>query len=121
MAILARYQNIMVEVVDVLTTGDNRKRAVIRALQGKPFTGHSFNGGPYATDCAVVSPDLLTEVHQAADERQANPYGKTRRSRIAGAKPEPVYVPFEPAELEGVKPLFPVRSRREPWKGINSD
>lgn len=68
MAILARYtpKNIEVEVIDVLTTCDNRKRVVIRATAGEPFQKYT-HGGWIETDCAVVSPDLLAEVHQVQD------------------------------------------------------
>lgn len=126
MAILALYNNIEVEVTGTLKTGDGRTRATVRAMVGKPFTQFT-HGGPVDTDTAIVSPDFLTNVHQVqADEPQPQPeavgtYGKVRRSRMPGAKPEPVYVPFEAAELESMKALYPVRSRRQPWKGINSD
>lgn len=113
MAIIAQYGNIVVEVVDVLTTGDNRKRAVIRALEGEPFTV-TTHGGPMNTDAAVVDPALLVDVHQV------NQYGTIRRSRRAGAAlPELAYVPLEDSAPAAV---FPVRSRgRQPWKGANSD
>lgn len=65
MAILARFtpKDIEVEVVDVLTTGDGRKRVLVRALAGKPFCMFT-HGGPADTDSAIVSPDLLSDVHQ---------------------------------------------------------
>lgn len=107
MAILARYANRLdVAVVDVLITGDGRKLALVQALSGEPFTVCT-HGGPMDTDSALVSPDLLSDVHQVP----------TRRSRRepSATRPEPVYLPLEDAAV------FPVPSRRKPWKGINSD
>lgn len=54
--------NYPVEVVDIFTTGDGRKLAAVRALQGQPFTRWTM-GGPCNDDTANVRLDCLTDVH----------------------------------------------------------
>lgn len=81
MAIVALYapKNIQVVVVDVMTYG-NRKRALIRAIAGEPFTVQT-HGGPMTTASALVSPDLLTGIHQVQTWTQAE------RANVAGLFP----------------------------------
>ena len=113
MAILAHYapMNIEVEVVNVLTTSDNRKRVLITATNGQPFSTQT-HGGPMATDTITVSPDLLTNV------RRFTP----RKSVLAsGSRPEQNYGP-----MEDYAALFPSRyiRNRQPSTargGINND
>jgi hypothetical protein len=56
-----------VEVVEAITTGDGRRLAVVRALAGQPFTGHSFNGGPCDSDTANIPAGLLRDVVMTVD------------------------------------------------------
>lgn len=112
MTILARLPDgLQVEVTGAYTTG-NRTRAAIRALSGEPFTVYT-HGGPAMSDSCMVDAALLSDVHQT------NEYGSIRRSRRAGVSlPELAYVP---ADDELPAAVFPVRTRRQPWKGANSD
>jgi hypothetical protein len=91
MSILARYtpKNCIVEVVNVFDLGQDRKRFLVRAIEGEPFDAMS-HGGPMTTDSALVSGDLLSEVHQEPEPQPR------RRSVLAGdPRPEPVYTDLE--------------------------
>lgn len=59
-----------VEIMDVFTTGDGRKLAAVRALQGQPFTRYTM-GGPCNEDTANVRLDCLTDVHPAPQGQPA--------------------------------------------------
>ena len=80
MTILARFQNRHVKILDVFTTGDGRKLAIVQALEGQPFTNWT-HGGWAASDTTTLRADLLQDV--AAESR---PAGNLLTLALANAK-----------------------------------
>ena len=80
MTILARFQNRHVKILDVFTTGDGRKLAIVQALEGQPFTSWT-HGGWAASDTTTIRADFLQDV--AAESR---PAGNLLTLALANAK-----------------------------------
>ena len=57
---------IPVEVTSVITAGDGRKLAAVRALEGQPFTAWT-SGGWIETDQARVSVNSLADIAVSVD------------------------------------------------------
>lgn len=112
--ILAHYtpQNITVEIINVLTGSDNRKRVLVRAMTGEPFTTQT-HGGPMNTNSALVSVDLLSNIRKQAEPRKS--------VLASGTRPEPTYGPME--EYAALFPSRFVRNRQPSTArgGINND
>jgi hypothetical protein len=124
MTILARYHDFEVEITGTLKTGDGRVLAAVRAIIGKPFTVQT-HGGPADTDSALVSPDLLTEVHQVPQPEPAAQPRKVRKTCLAG-DPRPLVYEWAAEWLEGAASLFPSkynadRAARSSRGGMNND
>jgi len=85
MSILARVQNIEVEVLSTFTTGDGRKLATVRALRGKPFTDFT-HGGPADSAAAQVPVSFLRDVRQDPQAAPSKP--NLLQMALAAHKPQ---------------------------------